>query len=80
MYSEKNEMVKPNEYMEINIGSLENMKIVNNGKGTSSEEMKAIEELIQEFKDVFSSSYDDLKAYKCDIILLGVGCNLERKK
>jgi hypothetical protein len=38
------------------------------GKGISSEERKEIEDLIREYRDVFAWSYDDLKAYKGDII------------
>jgi hypothetical protein len=40
IYKENKEMVKVNEYMEVNIGSLESPKIVKIGKGTSSEEGK----------------------------------------
>jgi len=61
-------MVKLDEYMEVNIGSLESPKIVKVGKGTSSEETKKIENLIREYRDVFARSYDDLKSYKGDII------------
>jgi hypothetical protein len=60
--------IKPNEYEEVNIGSTENPKMINIGKGISRKERKAIEDLIREFRDVFSFSYDDLKAYKGDII------------
>jgi len=42
--------------------------MINIGKGTSKEERNQIEKLIREYKDVFSWSYDDLKAYKGDII------------
>jgi len=40
-------MINPNEYMEINIGLLENLKMVNIGKGSSSEERNTIEDLIK---------------------------------
>jgi hypothetical protein len=49
MYKEKKEMVKPNEYMEVNIGSPEIPKIVKIGKGTSSKERREIENLIIEY-------------------------------
>jgi hypothetical protein len=54
-------MVKPDEYMKINIGSSKNMKMVKIGKGTSNDERKEIEDLIQVFRYVFSWSYDYLK-------------------
>ena len=68
MYKEKKEMVKLDEYMEFNIGSLGRLKIVKIGKGTSSEERKEIQDLIREYINVFAWSYDDLKAQKGDII------------
>jgi len=68
MHKENKDMVKPNEYMEINIGSPSNAKIVKIGKGTSSQKRKEIEDLLKEYKDVFVWSYDDLNVYKGDII------------
>jgi hypothetical protein len=41
-------MVNLGEYMEINIGSSKNMKMVNIGKVTLREERKEIEDLIKE--------------------------------
>jgi hypothetical protein len=38
------------------------------GTGTTEEEKEKIRKLVIEYKDVFSWSYDDLKAYKGDII------------
>jgi len=38
------------------------------GKGISRKERNAIKNLIREFRDVFAFSYNDLKAYKGDII------------
>jgi len=52
------------DYLEFNIGSQLNPNIVKIGKGTSNEEIINIENLIQEYRDVFAWSYDYLKAYK----------------
>jgi hypothetical protein len=38
------------------------------GKGTTHAKRESILSLIQEYKDVFAWTYDDLKAYKGDII------------
>ena len=65
-------LVSPSEeerdYVEFNIGSQLNPKIIKIGKDTSDEERRNIENLIREYRDVFAWSYDDLKAYKEDII------------
>ena len=38
------------------------------GKGTTEKERKEILELIKEFRDTFAWNYDDLKAYRGDVI------------
>ena len=38
------------------------------GKGTTEKERKEILALIREFKDTFAWNYDDLKAYRGDVI------------
>jgi hypothetical protein len=68
IYKENKEMVKPNEYIEVDIGSPKIPKIIKIGKGTQREEKREINNLIREYRYVFSWSYDDLKAYKGYII------------
>jgi Mg2+ and Co2+ transporter CorA len=55
--------------IEINFGSEISPKIIKIRKGCFQEERRQIETLIREYKDVFAWTYDDLKAYKGDIIL-----------
>jgi hypothetical protein len=43
-------------------------RMVKIGKGTTEKERKEILELIREFKDTFVWNYDDLKAYRGDVI------------
>jgi hypothetical protein len=68
MYKEKKEMVKPDEYMEVNISPLVSPKIIKIGKGTSRKEIREIKNLVRKYRDVFTWSYDNLKYYKGDII------------
>lgn len=68
MYKQKKEVNKPEDSIEINIGSEASPKLIRIGKTTSAEERRQIEDLIREYRDVFAWSYDDLKAYKGNII------------
>jgi hypothetical protein len=67
-YKEKKEMIKPNEYEEVNIGSTEDPKMMEIDEGISRKERKAIENLIRKFRDTFAFPHDGLKAYKGDVI------------
>ena len=51
------------EVLEINVGSASSPKMVKIGKNASRDEQRANENLIQEYKDVFACTYDDLKTY-----------------
>ena len=64
---EQNKM-DPSEYIEINIGTPENLKIVKIGKGTSVEERKKLTNLLHEDRDVLAVSYDELKGYREDVM------------
>jgi len=64
---EQNKM-DPSEYIEINIGTPENLKIVKIGKGTSVEERKKLTNLLHEDRDVLAFSYDELKGYREDVM------------
>ena len=56
--------MKPGDYIEINIGSDKNPKLIKIGKGTSEKEHNDLINLVKEHRDVFSFTYDDLKAYR----------------
>jgi hypothetical protein len=67
MYKKKKETIKPGSYIEINIGTKEVPRFIKIGKGTSKKERKELISLVQEYGDVFSFTYDELKAYKEDV-------------
>ena len=54
---------KLEDYIEINIGTEEEPRKIKIGKGTSEKERKNLVELVNEFRDVFAFTYDELKAY-----------------
>jgi len=56
------------EYLEKNIGTSENPKIVKIGRGTSVEERKKLTNLLREYRDVLAFSYDELKGYREDVM------------
>jgi hypothetical protein len=68
MYKEKLVVDQSDEAFEFDIGSENNPRVIKIGKGTTLSERESIINLIQEYKDIFAWSYDDLKAYKGDII------------
>ena len=59
--------MKPGDYIEINIGSDKNPKLIKIGKGTSEKERNDLINLVKEYRDVFAFSYDELKAYREDV-------------
>jgi hypothetical protein len=50
------------EVIEVNIGSTESPRIIKIGQGCTQVERR-LEVLVDEYKDVFAWSYDELKAY-----------------
>jgi hypothetical protein len=56
------------EALEFNIGTEIDPRMVKIGKGTTEKERKEILVLIREFRDTFAWNYDDLKAYRGDVI------------
>jgi ribonuclease HI len=56
------------EALEFNIGREMDPRIVKIGKGTTEKERMEILEIIREFKDTFACNYDELKAYRGDVI------------
>ena len=55
-------------YETINLGTQDNPQNINLGKGCSEQERSAFIKLFKEFKDVFSWTYEDLKAFDPNII------------
>ena len=58
------EQMKPDDYIEINIGTETEPKIIKIGKNTSEKERNSLINLVKEYRDVFSFTYDELKAYR----------------
>jgi hypothetical protein len=56
------------EALEFNIGTEMDPRMVKIGKGTTEKERKEILALIREFRDTFAWNYDELKAYRGDVI------------
>jgi len=67
MYKKKKEVIKLGSYIEINIGTEEVPRFIKIGKGTSKKEKKELISLVQEYRDVFAFTYDELKEYKEDV-------------
>ena len=59
--------MKPGVYIEINIGTNNEPKMIKNGKGTSKKERNDLVNLVKEYRDVFSFTYDELKYYQEDV-------------
>jgi ribonuclease HI len=67
MHKKKKEAIKPSSYIEINIGTEEVPRLIKIGKGTSEKGRKQLISLVNEYRDVFAFTYDELKAYKDDV-------------
>ena len=59
--------MKPGDYIEVNIGTDQNPKLIKIGKGTSQKERNELINLVKEYRDVFAFTYDELKAYREDV-------------
>jgi hypothetical protein len=68
VYKGKNPKQKIDEALEFNIGTEMDPRMVKIGKGTTEKERNEILDLIREFKDTFAWTYDDLRAYRGDVI------------
>ena len=68
MSKKKEELIKPGDFFEINIGTNKDLKMIKIGKGISNEERKRIIDLVQDYRDIITFSYDELKAYRKDVI------------
>jgi ribonuclease HI len=60
-YKKKDETIKLGDYIEINIGSDQDPKMIKIGKDTSEKERKDLINLVKEYRDVFSFTYDELQ-------------------
>lgn len=61
-------MINPDVYEAINVGIKANSKMIEVGSHITPEEKSKIKKLVMDFKDVFAWSYNELKAYKDDVI------------
>ena len=59
--------MKPGDYIEINIGTNNEPKMIKIGKDTSEKERNDLINLIKEYSYVFSFTYDKLKSYREDV-------------
>jgi ribonuclease HI len=56
------------DHLEVNIGTVEEPRMVKIGKTTPIEERVEIVKLLKEYRDVLAFSYDELKVYREDVI------------
>jgi hypothetical protein len=56
------------DYLEVNIGTNEEPKLIKVGKTTPIDERNEIVKLLKEYRDVLAFSYDELKVYREDVI------------
>ena len=73
------EQMKQRDYIEINIGTETKPKIIKIGKGTSEKERNSLINLVKEYRDVFSFTYDELKAYREDVFQVSTYYSLEAR-
>ena len=59
---------KPSDYIEVNIGTKEEPRMVKIGKSTPKDEKEQIINLLREYRDVLAFTYDELKVYREDVI------------
>jgi hypothetical protein len=59
---------RADETLEFNISTEIDPRMIKIGKGTTEKERVEILALIREFKDTFAWNYDELKAYRGDVI------------
>lgn len=68
MKKNKEETIKPGDYIEVNIGTSQEPRMIKIGKGISKDERKNLINLVQEYRDVLAFSYEELKAYRENVI------------
>ena len=56
------------DHLEVNIGTIEEPRMVKIGKTTPIEERVEIVKFLKEYRDVLAFSYDELKVYREDVI------------
>jgi ribonuclease HI len=60
--------IKPCDYIEVDIGTNEDPRMVKIGKSTPKEEREEIIKLLRKYRDVLAFTYDELKVYREDVI------------
>ena len=68
MSKTKEESIKLGDFVEVNIGTDKDPKMIKIGKWISNKESKRIIDLIQDYRDIIAFSYDEFKAYREDVI------------
>jgi ribonuclease HI len=68
VFKRKKPSKQADEALEFNTGTEIDPRMVKIGKGTTEKERSKILALIREFKDTFAWNYDELKAYRGDVI------------
>jgi hypothetical protein len=68
------------DYLEVNIGTHEEHRLIKVGKATPVDERNEIVKLLQEYRDVLAFGYDELKVYREDVIPLKEGTQPFRQK
>ena len=59
--------MKPGDYIEVNIGSENEPKMIKIGKWTLKKEKNELINLVKEYRGVFSFTYDELISYREDV-------------
>ena len=68
------------DYIEVNIGTENDPKMIKIGKGTSKKERNDLINLVKRFRDVFAFTYEELKAYREDVFQHTIPLKLECQK
>ena len=66
--------MKPGDYIEMNIGSDKNPKLIKIGKETSKKERNDLINLVKEYRDVFSVRFLSFKQYYLRILSERITC------
>ena len=77
--SKEESETKPCDYLEVNIGTHEEPRMVKVGKKTPKEEREQIIKLLREYRDVLAFTYDELKVYGEDVIQYTIPLKEETK-
>ena len=59
--------MNPGDYIEINIGTNNEPKMIKVGKSTSKKERTDLVNIVKEYRYVFTFAFEDLKSYREDV-------------